>query len=56
MLELANAELDDRKMDDLIEAMFQQLGDKKAIKFEDFQVLLKDYERQLQYAALSFSG
>lgn len=56
MLELANAELDDRHMDELIDKMFENLGDKQAITFEDFQTLLKDYEKQLQYAALTFDG
>lgn len=57
-VELANEELDDAKADELIDNMFKSpsYGTKDSITFEDFSRLLSDYEKELNYASLEWSG
>ena len=58
MLDLAGQELDRQKMDELVGSMFRQAGltSKRELSFDDFQLLLRDYKDELNYATLQFDG
>ena len=51
-------ELDEAHADQLIDTLFQNSGyyQKRAITFNDFSMLLSDYEKELNYASLDWSG
>ncbi len=60
LVELANERegLNEAQADQLIDSLFQNAGlqDKNVITFNDFHRLLSDYEKELNYASLDWSG
>ena len=57
-MELANETIDEDQMTELLEAMMKSKGlaNKKAITFEDFNQILREYQTEFNYASLSFEG
>ena len=60
LVELANERegLNEAQADELVDSLFQNAGlqDKNVITFNDFNTLLSDYEKELNYASLDWSG
>lgn len=57
-IELSNGVLSKTQAEDGIKAMMQAAGfdDKEKISWRDFHSLLKDHERELQFAQLNVKG
>lgn len=57
-IEISNSALSKSQMEDAIQAMLQAAGfdDKEKITWEDFHFLLRDHEKELQFAQLNVKG
>lgn len=57
-IEISNCTLSKSQAEDGIEAMMQAAGfdDKEAISWQDFHFLLRDHEKELQFAQLNVKG
>ena len=58
LMELGNDELDEDKADELLDNLFKNstYDMKESLTFEDFSHVLSDYEKELNYASLSWNG
>jgi len=54
MVELGNEKIEEDKIDDVINHLFQQAGfeNKPEISFNEFQQVLRDYSEELNYMSL----
>jgi len=54
MVELGNEKIEEDKIDDVINHLFQQAGfeNKREISFNEFQQVLRDYSEELNYMSL----
>ena len=57
-MELGNDELDETKADQLLDNLFKSslYDNKDTLTFDDFSHILVDYEKELNYASLSWNG
>lgn len=57
-IEISNGALSKSQAEDGIKAMMQAAGfdDKEKISWEDFHFLLRDHEKELQFAQLNVKG
>lgn len=58
LIEISNGALSKSQADDGIQAMMQAAGfdNKEKITWEDFHFLLRDHEKELQFAQLNVKG
>ena len=58
MMELANEEIEEDKITNMIKTILKDIGLKKKdmIYFDDFRRILKDYESELNYLSLNLQG
>jgi len=54
MVELGNEKIEEDKIDDLVNSLFQRAGfdNKSEISFGEFQQVLKDFSEELNYMSL----
>ena len=54
MVELGNEKIEEDKINDVVDSLFQRAGfnTKSAISFDEFQQVLKDYREELSYMSL----